>query len=135
MALAALIEIVPTADGVLPHELIADAYRSSVADPVALVFDDALVRAVDRVLDALVPLLPLGIPGVRYVSAADVAQVAHLARQARVVVLQSPQLRACAGLGPVAAVMPVAAGTLPTVVDARVARRSASQPMQSLPAA
>src|SRR5215204_2753797 len=71
MRIAALIEISPTADGLLPLELIARAYRTSGRAPVVLVVADEIRDRVERVLDPLVPLMPRSIPGVRYISVAD----------------------------------------------------------------
>jgi hypothetical protein len=63
----AAIEITPQADGQFPVELVKEAYRASARAPVVLVLRSSDFGAVDMVLDPIVPLFPLGIPGVVYV--------------------------------------------------------------------
>ena len=97
MRIAALIEIAPTADGALPLELIARAYRASGRAPVVLVVADELRDRVERAIDPLVPQMPRDIPGVRYIRAADAVAVAHWASLADEVLLTSASLQSCIG--------------------------------------
>ena len=109
MRIAALIEILPTADGQLPVELLGYVYETSVTAPVVLVMADSLRDQVDRALDLLVPRLPMYIPGVRFVSDEDVQAVAHYARIADRVVLGSTLLALVARI--------VSPAALPVVAD------------------
>jgi hypothetical protein len=63
----AVIEISPQADGQLPTELILAAYRASERGPIVFVLRGVTAADIDRILDDLVPLLPVSIPGVKYV--------------------------------------------------------------------
>ena len=67
----AAVEIAPTAKGQLPATLVRWAYRASQIGVVALVLNGIDARDVNRVLDPLVPLLPLTIPGVIYLHMDD----------------------------------------------------------------
>lgn len=63
-------------------ELIAAAYRASLAAPVLLVLDRVSPAEVDEVLDDVVRSSPLNRPGVRYADAEDDATVLAAATRA-----------------------------------------------------
>jgi len=65
-----VVEIARSRAGRPPGELLEQAYRASCHEPVVLVLNGIDRRSVDRLLDPLVPTLPLGIPGVLYVDLA-----------------------------------------------------------------
>lgn len=114
MRLAALIEITSTADGQLPMDLIQFAYRTSERALVVIVTADDLRDRVDRALDPLVLLLPMTIPGVRFVSENDHAAIAHYAQLADRVVLSRGLRARLTGTVPGAGEMlPVVAGDVP----------------------
>ena len=94
MQFAALVEVAPTADGVLPVELIRKAYRASIRGTVGLVVPRYERARVDRVLDDVVPAMPLDVSGVWYVDGADRVRVASVALRAGIVIATSPALRA-----------------------------------------
>lgn len=70
-----VIEIALQPDGRVPAELVKEAYRASVRRRVAFVLQDVAPSAVDEVLDDIVPLLPLAIPGVLYIDINDEKKV------------------------------------------------------------
>ena len=71
MYVQAVIEIAPHTDGKMPRKLIWEAYRASVRGLVVFALRDTEPSAVDRILDDIVQLMPLNIPGVKYVDAND----------------------------------------------------------------
>jgi hypothetical protein len=64
--LKAVVEIRPGFDGELPQDLLRTIYSASQDGTVALSLTNVAVAAVNKVLDQIVPLFPLTIPGVRY---------------------------------------------------------------------
>lgn len=61
--------------GRVPAGLVEDCYRASQNGLVALVLRDIPPQAVDRILDPLVPTLPLNIPGVLYIDSRETGRV------------------------------------------------------------
>ncbi|MFC6487592.1 hypothetical protein [Nitratireductor sp. GCM10026969] len=62
-------------NGHIPSGLIEACYRASQSGLVVLALDGISPQAVNRILDPVVPTLPLDIPGVLYIDAADAARV------------------------------------------------------------
>ena len=90
----AAVEIAPTAKGQLPATLVRWAYRASQIGVVALVLNGIDARDVNRVLDPLVPLLPLTIPGVIYLHMDDDPRVQEAILSAQLVFAATRPFRA-----------------------------------------
>lgn len=71
MPVLGAIEISKGCDGRMPSIVIEQAYRLSRAGSVFLVLNGIIAQDVNRILDAVVPTMPLHIPGVLYIAMAD----------------------------------------------------------------
>ena len=67
----AVIEVTPRPAGCSFKELVTSAYYASQRGPIVLVLNGVSAAEVDSVLDPVVPLLPLTIPGLRYCDVTD----------------------------------------------------------------
>ena len=84
MHVQSVIEIAET-DGQLPVEIIIKGYRLSQKRLTVFILNEVTPAAVNRVLDPVVPTLPLLIPGVLYVNISDEARVREAVGAAEVV--------------------------------------------------
>jgi hypothetical protein len=84
MHIQSVIEIAET-DGRLPVEIIIKGYRLSQKRLTVFVLNEVTPAAVNRILDPVVPTLPLFIPGVLYVKISDDARVREAVESADVV--------------------------------------------------
>ncbi len=84
MHVQSVIEIAQT-DGRIPVEIIIKGYRLSQKRLTVFVLNEVTPAAVNRVLDPVVPTLPLLIPGVLYVKISDDARVREAVETAEVV--------------------------------------------------
>jgi hypothetical protein len=96
----AVIEIASIRGKNPPAGLILCAYRASQTGLVALVLNDVDPRTVNRILDPLVRLMPLTIPGVLYLKINDDAQVREAVLSARMVFVATKEFHtSVVGLG------------------------------------
>jgi hypothetical protein len=91
----AAVEIAPTPKGNPPAMLICSAYRASQAGIVALILNQVDPRVVNKILDPVVPLLPLTIPGVIYLRMDDAARMQEALFEAEIVFAATKPFRAC----------------------------------------
>jgi hypothetical protein len=89
----AVVEIAPDADGQLPVELIRHAYRASEQGLIVLILQDITPSAVDRILDPLVSMSRLDIPGVLYIDAKNQSAVLQAVHDAQVIFAATDRLR------------------------------------------
>lgn len=76
--LKAVVEIVPVHDGTLPKNLLRTVYRASQGGVIALALTDVTAAVVDKVMDDIVPLFPLNIPGIRYIDTENQSMLARI---------------------------------------------------------
>jgi hypothetical protein len=76
--------------GALPEELIVKGYRCSQFGPVAFVLNGVSAHEINRILDPVVPTLPLSIPGVRYIDLRAKAMVCETIIASKAVIAISP---------------------------------------------
>ncbi len=76
--LKAIIEIVPGRRGELPETLLRNIYRASQGGVIALALTDVTAAIVNTLMDRIVPLFPLTIPGVRYIDTANRSKLARI---------------------------------------------------------
>jgi hypothetical protein len=93
-----LVEISLPRSGAIPAGQIIAAYKASRFEPVALVLNGVSAGSVNKVLDPVVPTLPLDIPGIVYVDICDSARLGRLLCGARMLVASTPWLRTAAEL-------------------------------------
>lgn len=72
-----IIEITLQPDGRVPAELLKEAYRASIRGKIVFVLQNVSPGTIDEILDDIVPLLPLEIPGVLYIDISDENKVAE----------------------------------------------------------
>lgn len=96
MSNRAVIEVTSVHERNQSAQLIRCAYRASQTGLVALVLNGVDARAVDRVLDPIVPFLSLTIPGVRYLSIDDDALVQEAVLSASYVFVATKRFRSAA---------------------------------------
>ncbi|HEV7308401.1 hypothetical protein [Ensifer sp.] len=92
MHVQSVIEIAET-DGRLPVEIIIKGYRLSQKQLTVFILNEVTPAAVNRVLDPVVPTLPLLIPGVLYVKISDDARVREAVAAADVVYAATAMFR------------------------------------------
>ncbi|HEV7321399.1 MAG TPA: hypothetical protein VGO04_22575 [Ensifer sp.] len=92
MYVQSVIEIAET-DGQLPVEIIIKGYRLSQKRLTVFILNEVTPAAVNRVLDPVVPTLPLLIPGVLYVKMSDGARVREAVEAAEVVYAATAMFR------------------------------------------
>lgn len=78
----AVVDITAEPAGCTLEELVVSAYRASRDGVVVLVLSGVSPAEVDRILDPVVPSMPLTIPGVRYLQATDEEAVRRAYRSA-----------------------------------------------------
>jgi hypothetical protein len=93
-----LVEISLPRSGAVPADQIVAAYRASRFGQIALVLNGVSAGAVNKVLDPVVPTLPLDIPGLVYIDITDSARLGRLLCGARMLVASTPWLRTAAAL-------------------------------------
>jgi len=93
MYVQAAIEVTSRANGKLPIQLLNEAYRASDCGVNVLVLNNVSASAVDRVLDDVVKLLPLSIPGVLYVDASNEAALARSLEAADAIFVATSAMR------------------------------------------
>jgi hypothetical protein len=91
--LQAVIEIVPGRGGDLPVDLLRNIYRASQGGVIALALTDVTAAIVNTVMDRIVPLFPLTIPGIRYIDTANRSMLARIIYRADVVFGDTVQFR------------------------------------------
>jgi hypothetical protein len=74
--LKAVVEIIPGPNCVLPEGLLRNIYCASKGGVIALALTDVTAEVVNKVMDRIVPLFPLSIPGIRYIDTADHSMLA-----------------------------------------------------------
>lgn len=92
MHVQSVIEIAET-DGQLPVEIIIKGYRLSQKRLTVFILNEVTPAAVNRVLDPVVPTLPLLIPGVLYIKISDEARVREAVGAAEVVYAATAMFR------------------------------------------
>lgn len=75
MIFSALIEIVREPEGGVPAPLVRSIYKASASGVFVLALRDIHPLEIDALLDDLVRVMPLSIPGIRYIDARDPAAV------------------------------------------------------------
>lgn len=80
--LKAVVEIIPGPNCVLPESLLRNIYRASQGGVIALALTDVTAAIVNKVMDRIVPLFPLSIPGIRYIDTANHSMLARIIRRA-----------------------------------------------------
>lgn len=93
MHVRAVIEIMTDPVGGFPAELLRSLYRASDQGMLALALERFDPDSVDAILDDIVSLLPLDIPGVLYVDAGNDEALRSLIRSAVRVFVFSPRFR------------------------------------------
>jgi hypothetical protein len=91
--LQAVIEIVPGRGGDLPENLLRNIYRASQGGVIALALTDVTAAIVNKVMDRIVPLFPLTIPGIRYIDTANRSMLARIIYRADVAFGDTVQFR------------------------------------------
>lgn len=76
--LKAIVEIVPARRGELPENLLRNIYRASQGGVIALALTHVTAAIVNKVMDRIVPLFPLTIPGIRYIDTANRSLLARI---------------------------------------------------------
>ena len=135
-----VVEIASNGRG-LPAGLIQSAYRASQAGLVGLVLNEVDPRAVNHILDPLVPLIPLTIPGVRYLKINDHACVREAVLSARMVFVATREFHTSViGLGidqslvwPVSSALALLANVTTDPFSINSPRRSNNRRYPSLP--
>ena len=91
-----LVEISLPRSGVVPADLIVAAYKASRFGQIALVLNRVSASLVNKVLDPVVPTMPLDIPGLVYIDISDSVRLGRLLCGARMLVASTPWLRTAA---------------------------------------
>ncbi|WP_113448027.1 hypothetical protein [Rhizobium cremeum] len=76
--------------GALPEDLIVRSYRYSQYGAVAFILNGVTPTEINVILDPIVPTLPLGIPGVRYIDIKARAVVCEIVLASGAVIAISP---------------------------------------------
>lgn len=90
LRVGALVEITPTADGIVPESLLSLAYRASENALIVLAHRGVTARQIDHVLDRIVATYGLRTNGVIYADATNVGATIDMAHRARVVIAATP---------------------------------------------
>jgi hypothetical protein len=91
-----LVEISLPPAGTVPAGRIMAAYKASRFGQIALLLNGVSAASVNKVLDPIVPTMPLDTPGLIYVDASDGTRLQRLFADARMLVASTAWLRAAA---------------------------------------
>jgi hypothetical protein len=94
--LKAVVEIIPGPNCVLPESLLRNIYCASQGGVIALALTDVTAAIVNKVMDRIVPLFPLSIPGIRYIDTANRSMLARIICRADVAFGDTVQFRTAA---------------------------------------
>jgi hypothetical protein len=97
----AVVEVTPEPEGCTFADLVSSTYYDSQKGLIVLVLNGVTPGQVDAVLDPIVPLLPLTIPGLRYCDVDDLAALRDAVLHAREVRCQISTLLRLEGTPPV----------------------------------
>ena len=97
MSPLALIEVVRDPDGAPPGPLLRLLYQASGMGEIVLALRDIEWQDVDAELDSLVPLIPLNIPGIRYIDARDPQAVLNAAATTKLIVAATDEFACLVG--------------------------------------
>jgi hypothetical protein len=91
--LKAVVEIIPGPNRVLPEDLLRNIYCASQGGVIALALTDVTAAIVNTVMDRIVPLFPLSIPGIRYIDTANPSALARIICRADIAFGDTVQFR------------------------------------------